>query len=213
MAHIGYEDGNIRIVPDPGKLVTIGSDKGTTNYFKFASDGEAGMVGTARTTTSPWVTAEAIGVPGTSAATLTTLGIGTVYQFADNLERYVRCTFKIPDDADMTADFAVLLGWSSPTVSQDCDWEVAFLLRQVGEDMSAAADDTLQGYKESAATANGLVISTFTIDNGTYINASDVCVTLSIMRDGNDGSDNLGDVANLHGVCLQYYVNKLGTAT
>jgi len=134
-----------------------------------------------------------------------------VWSFADAQEQKVVGTLRIPVDRALGEDIVIVMGWSSATTSQDCDWEVAYLITQIGEDTSAAAQETLQSYEESSSTANGFVVSEFTVGNA-QIHDDDVCIHINIMRDGNDGSDNLGAAAHLHGICLKYTKDKLGTA-
>lgn len=191
---------------------TIG-DGGTTHYVSFATDGELNLHGTARIIKGRWVPAQAIRAPTIKPATYVDHGISGAWEFSDGQEEIIVCTMKIPDNVDMTEDLEILIGWSSPTVSQDCDWEIAYLLTKLNDPTNAAAQQTLQSFETSSANANGLIVSTFTIDNAAQIEAADVCVHIKIMRDGNDAGDTLGDVAHIHGICLQYTSDKLGVAT
>ena len=145
----------------------------------------------------------AVRAAGVTPATLTVNGNNfVVLSFADGQEQEVQANVKIPDDIDDSVDAYVCLGWSSPTVSQDCDWVVTYLVSALNESTDQAGTP-LQDYVASSATGDGLVISLFTIP-AAGINATDVCIHLTIMRDGNDGSDNLGAVAELHGLALRY---------
>lgn len=189
-----------------------GSPEGA-DYAQFATDGELTLVGTARVTKMRWVPAQAVRAPGVKPATYGDHGISGAWIFADGQEEIIVCNIAIPYDADLTEDLDIGIGWSSPTAGQNCDWEVAYLLTKLNDDTTAAAQQTLQSFEGSSANANGLVFSYFTIDNATQIEATDVCVHINIMRDGNDAGDTLGAAANVHGICLRYTANKLGTPT
>ena len=150
-----------------------------------------------------WLSASATRAAGIKPATLTVNGNDwVVMSFADNQEQEVQANMMLPVDLDASQDIAICVGWSSPTISQDCDWEVTYLVTAVGEDTDQAGT-TLQSYEESSGTADGLVQSEFTIA-AANVDATDVCIHLVVARDGNDGSDNLGAVAELHGIAMRY---------
>lgn len=187
-------------------------DGGTTNYASIAADGEINLYGTARVTKYSWMPANAVQAAGVKPATITINGSGfIVASFADGQEQQVQCNIQIPQDCDTTENVYVCIGWSSPTISQDCDWEVTWLVTKLNENTDQAGAP-IQSYEESSGTANGLVFSLFTIA-AANIDSDDLCLHLFIERDGNDANDNLGDVAELHGIALKYTANKLGTAT
>ena len=169
------------------------------------------LVGDGRVAKNAWLPASAARAPGVKPATYVDHGISGAWRFADAQEEYIHMNLMIPDDMDLSEDCTICLGWSSTTTSQDCDWEIAYLISTIDSDTTAAADDTEQSYEESSSVAEGLVRSGFcTIAGGTIV-ATDVCFHLQIMRDGNDGSDNLGAAAEIHGVVLSYTANKIGT--
>lgn len=179
------------------------------NYTKTAADGEITQHGTARTRKQIWIQAEAIQAPGVNPATFQDLGISGVWQFADNLTKVVVCKLPLITDFDPSADAEVNLGWSSPSTTGTCRWQVGYLIRTTNEDMSAAAENTLTSDESPSGTANGLVLTTFTIPNASF-SSTDHCLLLRITRLG--AADTLGDVANLSGICLNYVSNKLGEA-
>jgi len=115
----------------------------------------------------------------------------------------------IPVDADRDEAMQLCIGWSSPTISQNCDWEVSYLITKVGEDTEGGGT-TVQSYEESSSVADGLVRSVFTI-SASSIDSDDFCIHIVIERDGNDANDDLGAVAELHGIALGYTANKLGS--
>ena len=151
-----------------------------------------------------WVPAQGLRAPGVKAATYVDHGISGAWEFSDGQEEIIVCNVKVPDGMDLSKDSWICLGWSSPTVSQDCDWEVAYLITAEDEDTTAAADATVQSFEESSGNANGLVVSPFLVAGGT-ITAVDVCFHINVMRDGNDANDDLGAAAHVHGVAIRHY--------
>ena len=169
------------------------------------------LTGDGRVTKNAWLPASAARAPGVKPATYVDHGISGAWQFADGQEEYIHMNLMVPDDMDLSEESVLCLGWSSTTTSQDCDWEIAYLITAIDGDTSAAADDTVQSYEESSSVAEGLVRSGICAIEGGAIGATDVCLHIQIMRDGNDGSDNLGAAAEVHGVVLSYVANKIGT--
>jgi len=206
-------DGKISCKADNAEKLSITKDGivigGSTNKASFDSDGILTLAGTARVIKYTWIHAGGIRAAGVNGATegLNDNGF-IVLSFADSQEKYAQANIKVPDDMDLSADAYICIGWSSPTISQNCDWEITYLLTKVG-DTTEAAGTTVQDYVASSSTANGLVISPIvTIAGGTI--TTEKCIHVKIMRDGNDGNDNLGDIAELHGAALMYTANKLG---
>jgi len=148
-----------------------------------------------------WMPAGAVRAPTLKPAAYVDHGISGAWEFTDGAEEIIHANLRLPDLADRGESFSICLGWSSPAMTLLCDWEVAYLLTKVNEDTSGAAQQTLQAFKTSSGTANGLVVSPFEVVAG-QIHADDVCIHVQIMRDGNDGGDTLGDDAHLHGIAL-----------
>ena len=170
-----------------------------------------GLAGAAKVTKYAWMPASAARAPGIKPATYADHGIAGAWTFADGAEEIIHANLMVPDDMDLSAASTICLGWSSTTTSQDCDWEIAYLITAVDGDTSAVAAATEQSYEESSSVAEGMVKSEFCVIAGGTIVAGDVCLHVQIMRDGNDGSDNLGAAAEVHGIMLKYVANKLGT--
>jgi hypothetical protein len=181
-----------------------------TNYTEVKSDGEINLHGTARVTKYTWMSASATRAAGAKPATIGLNGSGwIVASFADGQEEQIQANIMIPPDADPDANIAICIGWSSPTISQNCDWEVTYLVTAANEDTDQAGV-LVQSFEASSAVADGLVISALgNID----IDSGDVCVHVVVERDGNDVLDTLGDVAEVHGLALRYTADKLGAAT
>jgi hypothetical protein len=189
---------------------TIGD---STNGATFASDGELTLAGTARVVQYEWISASAVQAAGAKPATIGVNGGGwVVASFADNQEQQIQANIKVPADMDTGTDSYICLGWSSPTISSVCDWEVEVLVTALNEDTEGASTVSLQSNETSSATADGLVVSSFTIPNAN-IGTSDVCLHIVVQRDGNDAADTLGDVAELHGIILKYTSYRLGETT
>lgn len=177
------------------------------------SNTEVLLAGTSRVTKRRWIPANGVQAAGAKPATIGLNGGGwIIWSFADNQEQEIQYNIDIPPDMDLSADSILCVGWSSPTISQDCDWELEYLLSAIGDDTEAAPTASVQSYEESSGTADGLVLSQMaTIAGGTI--TDELCIHCVLMRDGNDANDTLGDVAEVHGVALVYVANKLGATT
>lgn len=169
------------------------------------------LSGAGRVDKNAWMPASAARAPGIKPATYDDHGITGAWVFADGQEEYIHMNLMVPDDMDMSEDSSICLGWSSTTTSQNCDWEIAYLITAVDGDTTAGATATEQSYEASSSVAEGLVRSGFCVIAGGTLAATDICLHVQIMRDGNDGSDNLGASAEVHGVAFSYVANKLGT--
>jgi len=178
---------------------------------KFAMTAKEFFAFIPHVTKNVWMPASAARAPGIKPATYVDHGISGAWSFADGAEEIIHANIMVPDDMDLSEDSIICLGWSSTTISQDCDWEIAYLITAVDGDTTAAAEDTVQSYEESSSVAEGMVKSEFCVIAGGTIVAGDVCLHVQVMRDGNDGSDNLGAAAEVHGIMLKYVANKLGT--
>lgn len=182
-----------------------------SNYTHIDNNGRQTMVGSARTTRWIWCPSNAIQAAGVKPATRTVNDNGfAVLSFADGQEQETQANILMKNDMDTTASIYVCLGWSSPTVSQNCDWNLTYLITAENESTDTAGT-ALQTYAASSATANGFVLTTFEITED-QISDSDMCLHLVVWRDGDDGSDNLGAVAELHGIAIRYTANCLGAA-
>lgn len=195
---------------------TIG-DGGSINYSAFAADGILTMAGTGRVTNGFWINAEALKAPTTNPAEKISHGIleTPAFQFADAVEgnqENVTYNMRIPDRMDRSAAPTMSLGWSADGISPgNCRWQFEYHWTSPGEDTGAAAQETLYVTGTADDTADGLVISTFTgID---LPSATDVCIHCRITRLSADELDTIEDTVELHGVCLSWTSNKLGTAT
>jgi len=174
--------------------------------------GDLTLTGGAKVTREAWIPASSLRAPGIKPATFVDHGISGAWEFSDGAEEIINANVKIPSDADTSEDMSICIGWSSPAMSLNCDWELAYVLTKVNDDTTAAAQETLQQFATSSATANGLIVTSNTVVAATQIEATDVCYHIQLMRDGNDGADTLGDVAHVHGMVLRYVSNKLGAA-
>jgi len=156
-----------------------------------------------------WLQAEAVRAPGVNPAVYDDLGITGVWQFADGFTRVIHCKLPMVTDMDRTKDASFYLGWCSSAQSKNARWQVEYRVLKEDEDVSGAAEDTLTQTEASSATANGMVLSSFTIPAAS-IGVDDHCILFRVSRLGGDDLDTLSDVANLVGVCLHYQSDKLG---
>ena len=198
-------------IDDDGALRLSAND--ATNYTQFADDGIMTMAGTARVTKYEWISASGIKSAGLKAASVGVNGNGfIVWSFADGQEQRIQYNLKIPDDMDVSEDCYLCFGWSSPTTSQTLVYDVTYLITAVNDSTEQAGTAVTGNTATSSGTADGLIVSPgVTIAGGTI--TDEVCIHVIFERDGNNGSDTLGAVMELHGIALQYIANKLGVAT
>ena len=196
-------------IPD----VTLIGDGGTTNYTEVKADGEINLHGTARITKSIWLGVQGIKAPGTKPAKFKDWGISGVLEFSDGTDDTVIANLKFPEDMDRSVAPTFTVGWSTNTAvtTETCTWQIEYLYTQAGEDVTAAAQETLTVDSNAIAQADGLIVATIT---GLDVpNAADVCMHCRIKRLGAGGNDDLTDTAEMSGVCLSYTACRLGTAT
>ena len=199
-----WENGSLKLHID-GETIYAGGD---TNYVAVNSSGLS-LSGTARVYRGAWVPATGLKAAIAKPATFVDHGISGAWEFSDNAEEQVVANIRIPSDADITEDLTILIGWSSPAQSLNCAWNISYLLTSLNENTSASAQQVLASFETSSSTANGLIVSSFTIVNAQIV-STDFCVHISILRDGDETGDTLSDVAHLHGICLDYTSDKLG---
>ena len=161
------------------------------NYIGFSESGTLTMAGNARVYRQIWVPFNALKAPGTKPATFKEWGISGVWEFSDATDDTIVCDIPIPLDMDRTTIPVIRLGWSTNTavITETSVWQLEYLYRALGEDTTAAAQDTLTINSNANAQANGFNIAAFP---------------------GADPADDLTDTAELHGVCFMYISNKQG---
>ncbi len=181
-----------------------------TNFTNFASDGRQTMLGTARYKLGFEIDNSGFKEPPAQSATLVNRGIGTAYEFSDGQSEHIHAEIRITGRWVDTEDLTVILLWDSPTVSEDCNWEITYLFRTFDEDMSEEnTEGTISCLKTSSSNANGLVHSTCTIPTIDF-NPNDKILQLEIWRNGDDPADTLGDSAYLHTMIIQGIADELG---
>jgi len=188
-------------------------DGGTTNYTEIKSDGEINLHGTARVKKSLWLPFEVLKAPGTKPADYIDHGISGAWSFSDGTDDTIVFLAEVPQDMDRSVAPTLKIGWSTNTTATDetVVWQLEYLWMASGEDTTAAAQETLTVNSNAIAQANGLIVAEITgID---VPDATDICVHCRLKRLGADGSDDLTDTAELHGVCFNYTSNKLGVAS
>lgn len=183
-----------------------------TNESKFDTAGILTMAGTAKVKRDIWLGADGFNVPGTKPAALVDYGIASAWEFSDGTDDTLYTRVKLPDDMDKSVGMTLSIGWSTPTASAgNCRWQIEYLFRQANEAMDAAADATLVNNFAASGTAKGLTVSA--IGTTAVPNSNDVCLTMRIKRRADEAADTLGEDNHLHGICIEYTSNKLGTAT
>jgi hypothetical protein len=181
-----------------------------TNQTIIKADGEINLEGTARVLNSYWIDAGALKSPGVKPASEVDWGIGIAWEFSDGTDDTIIFNMKIPNRMDRSVAPTISLGWSSGATEKVGVWQLEYLWTKEGEDTTTAAQETLETTGTTPATADGLVLSTFTgID---VPDSDDICLHCRLKRLGADGDDTLSDTAELHGICMQFASDKLGTA-
>jgi len=189
-----------------------------TNYSAFAADGILTMTGTAMVTNSLWLGVQGLKeAPVGLAAAYVNHGVSGAWQFTDGQQDGVAGNIRIPNRMYRTTAPTLTIGWSSTATEKKCEWQIEYIWRAADEDTTAGADDTLLsstdagGTSESSSTAEGLTLTTFTL---AAPGVNDNCLHFRIRRIGDDAvNDTLDADAELHGMCMNYTSDKLGTAT
>ena len=194
----------------------------STNYANFAADGELTLVGTARTTNAIWVDAGGIKAPGAKPAAAVAHGVleTPAWSFGDEAveanEETVSFSIRIPERMDRSVAHTISVGWSADGANPGvCEWQLEYLWSSPGEDTGAAAQETLYATGTGPATADGLVVTTFTgID---VPSSTDACVHCRLKRlssaSAGGQADTIAIDVHLHGACFGWTSNKLGKAT
>jgi len=149
-----------------------------------------------------WIGASGIQAAGVKVATMTKLGCSAAWEFSDNQEEEIQFNVRIPVRINLTLPVTLDFGWSSPATNKICNWNLSYDITAIDEDTATGCEYYDDILAESSLTANGLTMQRSYI---TEIADGDRCIHFNLERDGNDASDNLSDVAHLHGVCFSYY--------
>lgn len=153
-----------------------------------------------------WLSASSIRAVGVKPADIKLNNNGfIVAEFSDNQEEYIQANMMIPYNANLSRNMSICVGWSSPTVNKTCDWEITYLITAPGNDTDIVGE-TNQSYSQSNLTADGLVMHTLFIFNSSNYTSDDICLHLQVMRDGNDAADTIGDIVEVHGMALGYFL-------
>jgi len=189
-----------------------------TNYTEIKTDGEVNLHGTARVKQGIWVDANGIKAPGAKPATEISHGDLEIaaWQFANEgvaaNQQSVSWSCRIPEPMDRTVAPTVSIGWSADGVSPgNCEWQLEYFWTGPDDDTTQAAEETLTQTTAASATANGMVLTTFTGINAP--DASDICLHCRLTRLSASANDTINDTVELHGACLQFTCDKLGEAT
>jgi len=185
---------------------------GLSNNLRLTGNDGDRTLDISRYQTTDWISAELIKGFGVTPAIESTLGIGHVKLFSDAPVNYqsVSMRMKRPYQIENSSKPIIFFGWSTPDNNGlVCRWEVAYLWRKINEDMNAAAEDTLTVNAIDTIIVNGLNLTEIELD---FIDDDDICVTIKLSRRSDDVADTLnGITVALHGACLSYSCDKLGT--
>jgi len=180
------------------------------DYLDIDEDGVISFFGDARPVLSRWIPAQGLKAIGESAATFVNHGISGALEFDNSQENRAVATMRLPGGLDTDEDLTIIIGWSSPAISLDCDWELNVLVTALDDDTDNTTPTvSLQQYPTSSATADGLRTALFTIP-AANISADDLYLHIEIIRDGNDPNDTLNAAAHLHGLCMSYLAIAIG---
>lgn len=183
-----------------------------TNYAQFAADGELTLVGTAKTTNEIWLGANGVKAPPTKPAVFVDHGISGAWEFSDGTDDTIVANIQVPSRMDRAVAPSILIGWSAAGANPgNCEWQVEYLWTAPNENTTAVAQETLPVTVAASATTNGLIVSEIT---GVDVPSStDRCLHLRIKRLAAGGNDTITGTVELHGICMNFTSNKLGTAT
>jgi len=204
-----YADGAVRIGDS--------SAGAPTNYTNISSAGQVTFAGNARHVNDAWIAAGGLKAPGAKPATAVAHGVleTPAWEFANQAvegnQETVSWTMRVPNRMDRTVTPYILLGWSADGASPgDCEWQLEYLWTEEGQDTGAAAQDTITGIATAPATADGLdIVNLGAMD---LPSSKDVCVHCRLTRLSAGGNDTIAIAVHLHGVCLSWTSDKLGTA-
>ena len=202
-------DGVLHLVADGSVRVGDG-----TNEAIFAPDGELTLAGTARVTTSLQFP------PGSWTGGGQGVGKGDYGGISFGVGGANGVVFRVPEDADLTADLSVKLYWyideAYATGSGEVQWACAYSAAPADEteavDGAGYTGDLDAGDQNIPATAKYQTVTTVGALTGTSLAVGDI-VGLDFSRVAlDDGSDPTADpVAVL--LVVEYTKNKLGAAT
>ena len=153
------------------------------------------------------VPSEVFKVPTLKPAAHAEYGIASALEFADGNEEIAFAKIMLPTDIDKTVQPSIHLEWSTPTQSANCYWRVEYLFRAPNQDMTDAADATINDVYESSAVVSGLVHTVIQLAN---LAAGDSHILLRISRMGGELTDTLGASAFLSCICIEYQSDKIG---
>ena len=204
---------NKRIRQRPGNPLGLIIGDYPDNYLDVSTDGEVNLYGTAKVIKGRWFPFNELKAPGTKPATFKEWGISGAWEFSDGTDDTIVFNLQVPSDMDRTVAPSFIIGWSTNTTvtTETAVWQLEYLYTAAGEDTTAAAQETLPISSNAIAQANGLIEAEIT--GMDLPSSTDACIHCRLKRLGADGADDLTDTAELHGICIKYTSNKLGTAT
>lgn len=196
-----------------GAVTAAGStfgDGGTTDYTEFSVLGSMSMHGDARVTRHM-----NIGAPtwkrGATAPTETYENIFATLTFADAQDDEAHYTTWVPYRWDNTTDMTIDVRWQHDTVAKTGKvlWNLNYIGVKEGED-PAGAGTLISQLSAGNHAQDALIVTVF----GTKMLAANLerhdDLGLKLWRDGDDGTDDLTEGAELVAVHIHYTMNRLG---
>jgi len=183
------------------------------NQAIISSKGVTSLEGEARVTKDLWIDASGIKAPGSKPATEISFGAleTSAWRFSDEgvAANQQAASWRItpPYDMDRTVAPVIRIGWSSAS-SGSCEWQLEYRWLSQDEDCTAAAEETLTVIDSASITSNGLVVTT--LNEIDIPSSTDASIIFRLKRLSAGANDTISDTTELHGVCFNYVINKLG---
>lgn len=185
----------------------IGNDP---NYVKFTANGTMFMYGDARVQHHISITA----VQFRKGATAPVEGYENIYPtllFNDNQDDEAHYSTIVPSDWDDTTDMEFEIHWQHDTVAKTGKvlWNLSYIAADEGDDPAGAGTNIAQLSAGNHA-ADALLSTAFdTALLAANMNRMDT-LGLKVWRNGDDGTDNLTEDAEIIGIHLHYTANTVG---
>lgn len=188
---------------------TIGA--AATNFASFSIAGLLTFAGTARNTKTLWISAAEFDAH-TGTPPMTNVGMGRGWGFDPDADEAISTQFRVPWDMDVSADCTITLHYcvNDANAAHKSYWEFTTVPLAENELATGAGPgaDTMNDTLVSA-TANDYNISgATTIGSASEWTAGDL-VLLKVLRDADNGSDDVDADVIVFGVSIAYTSDKV----
>ncbi|MHA1806540.1 MAG: hypothetical protein ACTSX2_03070 [Candidatus Thorarchaeota archaeon] len=198
-------------IPDNALVRGDGGGRGIQQVPNVTADdnGQFTLAGNARIKHRIWIPANGIQAAGSKPASLVVVGVSVCWEFVMTSDKQVLIIFPIPMDVDRSHDMTVHIGWFSAdnNVTHVANWELEYKLVEPDEDVTGAADGTLDASPNPSSTSNGMVLTSL---GDITVGADDITLHANLILDVSDST--LSSSAFLSGICMDYVANKFGGA-